>query len=103
MRRAAKVDRNQAEIVAALRKAGYAVQILSMVGQGIPDILVGVPTGKADGSNVNLLMEIKMPGETLTPDEAEWHAAWRGQVAIVTSAEEALEYAFLFRCVERTD
>ena len=39
--RAAKIDANQNEIVDALRKAGCSVQILSSVGKGCPDILVG--------------------------------------------------------------
>lgn len=103
MRRAAKADRNQAEIVAALRKAGFSVLLLHRVGQGCPDLLVGVQTNDYSRGDVNLLIEIKMPGEVLTGDEPEWHAAWKGQLAIVTSVEEALEYAFLFRCVERTD
>ena len=31
-----------------------------------------------------------MPGARLTGCEPDWHAAWRGQVAVITSAEEAL-------------
>ena len=41
MRRAAKVDGNQAEIVSALRQVGAEVQSLASVGQGVPDLLVG--------------------------------------------------------------
>ena len=41
MKRAAKVDDNQSEIVAALRKVGCTVLILSSVGRGCPDIAVG--------------------------------------------------------------
>ena len=26
----------------------------------------------------------------LTPDQVKWHIAWRGQVAVVTSVEEAI-------------
>jgi len=39
MRRAAKVDANQKEIVGALRSAGFFVQSLAAVGQGFPDLL----------------------------------------------------------------
>ena len=41
MRRAARTDANQAEIVAALRGVGASVQPLHAVGQGCPDLLVG--------------------------------------------------------------
>ncbi len=89
MRRIAKVDRNQAEIVSALRAAGASVQTLHAVGGGVPDLLVGY-----EGNN--LLLEVKdslrPPSERkLTPDEDEWHAKWRGQVATVKSIHEALD------------
>lgn len=89
MRRAAKVDANQADIVKALRQAGASVLCLHRVGQGCPDLLVGK-------NEVNLLMEIKdgsLPASwrTLSPDEAEFFTTWRGQVKLVKSVEEALE------------
>lgn len=92
MRRAAKVDDNQAEIVAALRKAGYSVCVLSAVGKGVPDIMVG-------SYGVNVLLEIKdgskpASARKLTADEAKWHKAWKGQVAVVSSVYEALEAVF---------
>lgn len=88
MRRAAKVDDNQPEIVAALRAAGYSVQSIAAVGKGCPDLLVGC-RGK------NLLMEVKDGSKPpskrkLTPDEQTWHAAWRGQVCVVESVDDAL-------------
>lgn len=83
MRRAAKIDANQPEIVAALRAVGCSVQTLAAVGAGVPDLLVGV-------SGVNLLMEVKTASGKLTKDQVPWHDAWRGQVAIVRSVDEAL-------------
>lgn len=87
-RRAAAVDANQPEIVAALRKAGAVVQHLHMVGQGCPDLLVGF-RGK------NYLLEIKdgskpPSARKLTKDEAAWHIQWPGTVSIVNNADEAL-------------
>ncbi len=87
-RKASRVDRNQSEIVLALRKAGATVQHLHTVGQGCPDILAGY-------QGRNILFEIKdgekKPSERkLTPDEVKWHSAWNGQVSIVLSAEDAL-------------
>jgi lambda repressor-like predicted transcriptional regulator len=86
--RAAKVDANQAKIVAALRKAGASVQILSAVGQGCPDILTGF-------QGRNILMEIKdgektQSAQKLTPDQVIWHRDWQGQVIIVRSVDESL-------------
>ena len=89
MRRAAKVDANQPEIVAALRAVGATVQPLHAVGKGCPDILVGL-------QGRNWLIEIKdgakRPSErTLTPDQVEWHRVWRGQVSVAESVEDALK------------
>lgn len=89
MRRAAKVDANQAEIVAALRQIGASVQPLHAVGQGCPDLLVG-------WRGMVSLLEIKdgskpPSARKLTPDQEKWHAAWRGQVAVVENVEQAIE------------
>lgn len=91
MRRAAKVDANQPAIVEALRAVGCTVQPLHAVGKGCPDLLVGLP-----GTRSNLLLEVKdgskpPSARKLTPDQAVWHDAWRGQVAVVSSVKEALE------------
>ena len=89
MRRAAKVDNNQTEIVAALRKIGATVQPLHAVGQGCPDILVG-------WRGMNTILEIKdgkkpPSARKLTEDQEKWHAAWRGQVTVVETVEQAIE------------
>lgn len=83
-----RTDQNQSEIVTALRQAGATVQPLHTVGRGCPDVLVGF-------RGANYLIEVKNPAQKpsarkLTPDEAQWHAAWRGQKAIVETADEAL-------------
>lgn len=88
MRRAARIDVNQPDVVEALRAAGATVQPLHTVGQGCPDLLVG-------WRGLNLLFEVK-DGEKppsarkLTEDEARWASDWRGIVHIVTSAAEAV-------------
>lgn len=86
--RAAKIDANQNEIVEFLRGQGATVQILSAVGKGCPDILVGF-NGK------NLLMEIKDGAKTasqtkLTPDQSKWHSEWRGDVDVVFTVYDVL-------------
>jgi hypothetical protein len=42
-RRAARIDDNQRDIVTALERAGCTVQSLASLGEGVPDLLVGVP------------------------------------------------------------
>ena len=88
MRRAAKVDDNQREIVEALRAAGCVVSITSSVGHGFPDLAVG-RAGKT------FLLECKngnLPPsrQALTHEEKIWHINWRGHAAVVNSPEQAL-------------
>ena len=84
MRRAAKVDVNQREIVNGLRHLGCTVYSLSAVGQGCPDLLCG-HAGKT------YLLEVKTRTGRLTPDEITWHENWLGQVAVVRTLEEAAD------------
>lgn len=88
MRFRPRMDGNQRVIVEALRTAGAAVQSLAQVGGGVPDLLVWF-------RGVLYLLEVKDPiGQKrsvgLTPSQQVWHAAWPGEVHIVTSAEDAL-------------
>lgn len=92
MRRAARIDANHGEIVAALRAIpGCTVTSLAGVGNGCPDLVAGY-------KGRNYLLEIKPPGgvrggisrQTLTDAEQQWHRTWRGQRAIVTTIEQAL-------------
>ena len=84
-----KVDSVQAEIAEALRACGASILYLHSLGHGAPDLCVGLAGGLAGCRNV--LLEIKS-GESgkLTPSQIEWHASWRGQVAIARSIDEAL-------------
>ena len=86
MRTVARTDSNHQQIVEELRQVGAVVQSLHQVGGGVPDLLVAY-RGR------NWLFEVKTPTGTLTPDEAAWHREWavRGQVAIVRTAEQAIE------------
>jgi hypothetical protein len=84
-RTAARTDANQQEIVDALRKAGGSVALTHRVGSGFPDIVVGY-------GERNLLMEIKTPTGTLTPQEREFFALWRGDVRVIRTTEEAIRY-----------
>ena len=89
MRRAAKTDFSQSEIVKKLRSCGVSVEPrMATVGHGVPDLLCGF-----QGRNV--LLEVKT-GERdcdrrLTNYERGWHDNWSGQVAIVSTFDEAMD------------
>lgn len=100
MRRAAKVDATQAQIVDALRAAGCKVLSLAAMGGGVADLLVRTPPR---GDEVDaliwhemfrvelFLLEVKNPkgrGTSLTPDQVKFHADW--PVTVITTPEEAL-------------
>lgn len=88
MRRAAKRDDNEAQIVAALRKAGATVRIITQ-GDGLPDLLVGY-RGRT------ILLEVKdgakpPSARKLTEDEEAFFRDWQGgDLEVVLSAEQAL-------------
>jgi len=89
MRRAARTDANQQEIVRGLRKTGCTVIDLSAVGCGCPDILVG-------RAGYNWLFEIKdgskpPSARKLTIPEQAFFAMWRGNVQVVKSLDEAID------------
>ena len=82
VRRAAKVDANQARIVAALRQTGVEVMSLAAVGNGCPDLIC------CRGGNLTML-EIKHEKRgRLTPHQKSFHQRW--PVAVVTNELEAL-------------
>ena len=76
MRRAAKIDANQTELVEAFRTLGCSVLSLAAVGKGVPDLLVSI-------KGITWLVEVKMPKGKETPDQVEFAATWQGCRAIV--------------------
>lgn len=85
MRQAARVDTTQAEIVAALRRAGAWVLDLSRAGQGVPDLYVAYPAREWAG-----FLECKSRGGRMTPAEVRFVAECPVPVRVVYSAEDAL-------------
>jgi hypothetical protein len=88
VRKRARTDDNQAEIVEALRGIGATITSIATLGGGVPDLLVGF-RGR------NLLLEVKdgrkPPSQRrLTDDELAWHLTWRGQAAVVIDVDEAI-------------
>jgi hypothetical protein len=90
-RRAARVDRNQAEIVGVLRQVGFSVEHLHGVGGGVPDLLIG-------RHGLNYLVEIKDGSKApsaarLNARQVEWHADWRGQSCVMSSVDQVIAWA----------
>lgn len=83
MRRAAKVDANQEQVVSALRAAGASVQSLAPIGKGCPDLLVAF-------RGLMHLMEIKHGKGKVNELQTKWHADWKADVHVVYGAEDAL-------------
>lgn len=76
MRRAAKIDGNQTELIEAFRTLGCSVLSLAAMGKGVPDLLVSI-------KGITWLVEVKMPKGKETPDQVEFAASWQGCRAIV--------------------
>jgi hypothetical protein len=92
MTRLVRRDANHQQVVDALRAAGCSVWDAAHVGGGCPDVFVGRVVA---GVPRTYLLEIKdgrLPPSRrqLTPAEARWHSQWIGQLAIVTSVDDAL-------------
>jgi Holliday junction resolvase len=90
MRRAAKVDANQDQVVSALRSAGVKVLSLAAIGKGVPDLLCCF-RGRL------VLLEVKDGAKVpsarkLTADQIDWHREWADvPLHVVESAEQALK------------
>lgn len=77
-------DLNQSDIVKALRSVGATVHNTNQVGDGFPDICVGI-FGK------NYLMEIKNKeaGGRLSTEQLIFRDKWKGKVFVVESVDDA--------------
>lgn len=85
-----RIDDNQREIVKTFRGLGASVQILSDLGKGCPDLLIGI-FGK------NYLIEVKNgnkppSGQRLTEKEQIFFDGWKGQVCMIKSIAEAISF-----------
>lgn len=89
MRRAARVDANQREIVAALTRIGCSVFSTAGVADGFPDLVVG-------RANKTLLLEVKNGDKSpsrqrLRVSQEKFRDWWRGHYAVVSTPEEAID------------
>lgn len=82
--RRARIDNNQKDIVDRLRAAGFSVVCLHTVGNGCPDIAVGI-----DGKTY--LIEIKSDAGKLTGKQEAFFQGWRGCAFVARSFEQIIE------------
>ena len=81
MRRAARTDANQAEIIESLRKIGARVYYIKEP----VDLLVGF-------RNKSVLLEVKVEGGRITKQQARFIAEWNGcPCHLVRDSREAVE------------
>lgn len=85
MRRAARIDGNQPELVKELKKIGAVVADTSRLGDGFPDLVVAYK-GK------NYLVEVKDPSQPpskrrLTPKEKKFLGVWPAPCFVVETLE----------------
>lgn len=89
MRKRAKSDDNQKQLVKTLRGIpGISVSVTSALGDGFPDIVVGY-------KKQNYLFEIKdgskPPSQRkLTPDEEKFFSNWFGRIDVVCCLDDVL-------------
>lgn len=90
-----KVDANQPQIVRELRALGFRVDIVSQLKK-MYDLVVTGQTNVRDGfrDTLTLRVEVKMPGEGLTPAEQEyWDAEPFPETLIIArEAEDILRW-----------
>jgi hypothetical protein len=82
---ARRVDSIQKQVTESLRKLGITVLVLSNVGHGCPDLLLGY-------GGHNYLVELKCGKNELTPFEKRFFDEWRGQADIAHNLDEILNY-----------
>lgn len=83
MRRDAKIDGTQKEIVAALKNLGFSVLSLAPMGKGVPDLVV------ARGGKT-WMIEVKNPDKKwkLTAAQKKFHGIWKDNIFIFESAND---------------
>lgn len=85
--RVRKADKNQPEIVAALREIGAEVTLIHTLGRGVPDILISYRGRWYVAEIKNLTGR----GNRLTPYEADWAARQQAPTLRLLSPAQAVE------------
>lgn len=79
-----KVDKNQPVIVEKLKANGFSVFSTHVVGEDVPDLVVG-----KDG--INMLVEIKNKNRRLRPGQVRFFQNWNGHVILAHTADGVME------------
>jgi hypothetical protein len=81
---ARRKDGNQDDIAAAFREVGWKVHDTHNLGGGYPDLNV------LDGNGQIHMVECKIPGETMTPDEEAFRLVW--PVEVIRSRRQVMDF-----------
>jgi hypothetical protein len=89
MRRAAKIDDNQQELVELIRAMGVSVAITSAAHDGFTDLVLGF-------GGVTVLTEVKdgrkQPScRNLTPKQKIFHESFKGAITVIENETQAVE------------
>jgi len=89
IRRAAKIDDNQNELVALIRAMGVSVAITSAAHDGFTDLVIGF-------GGVTVLVEVKDGSKEparrkLTPQQVAFHGSFKGAITVIENEQQAVE------------
>jgi Holliday junction resolvase len=89
IRRAAKIDDNQNELVALIRAMGVSVAITSAAHDGFTDLVVGF-------GGITVLVEVKDGSKEparrkLTPQQVAFHGSFKGAITVIENEQQAVE------------
>jgi hypothetical protein len=79
-----RTDNIQTETVLKARQLGATVKVLSNVGGGFPDLLMGF-------KGINWIFELKSKKGILTPKQVRFLEAWNGSAYVARSADEVID------------
>jgi len=89
IRRAAKIDDNQNDLVALMRAMGVSVAITSAAHDGFTDLVVGF-------GGITVLVEVKDGSKEparrkLTPQQVAFHGSFKGAITVIENEQQAVE------------
>jgi hypothetical protein len=80
---ARRTDANHGELKGYFERMGCSVLDLFRVGQGCPDMLVAL-------HGFSVLVEAKVKGGELNPDQTRFHREWKGEICQATTLDDCL-------------
>jgi hypothetical protein len=84
MRRAAKRDGNEQELIQELITYGFVVEQVN--DPGLPDLVAS--------KGINLLFEVKTKSGTLTTAQKKFFVSWQGQVHVIRNSNDIRKVLF---------